>query len=110
MGISPRYSARTPPSSRTTLSVIPHIVRSCGENTVAAAGLADAAADEVWYAEDNAGRPGPGLDDVEVDFGTGIDAVAIERRERMRSKGYVVPTDGVRSTLMSRSRTTHRQT
>lgn len=79
-------------------------MRSCGENAGAPVGRADAAADEVWYAEDNAGRPGPdpGPDDVDADFATGIDAVAIERRERMRSKGYVVPTNGIQSTLMGR--------
>lgn len=57
----------------------------------AAEGAADADADDdVWYADARAGFAadfvggGLGLD-------TGIDAVAIDNRERTRSSGYVVP-------------------
>lgn len=92
MGIKPRYNPRTPPSSRITFIVIPHIVNSAFEKgaATARAELADDE-DEVWYADANAGFAAelavdePGLD-------MAIDAVAIDNRDRTRSRGYVVPT------------------
>lgn len=87
----PRYNARTPPSSRITFRVIPHMVSSEGK------GRAD-----VWSAEaslsfedvdvpvDEGGGVDEGADVAEL-FATRIDAVAMDSRERIRSNGYVVP-------------------
>ena len=86
VGINPRYSALTPPSSLITLRVIPHIVRSRGEKTDCA--VDRAVVDAVWYADARAGCEA--VEDVAAAC-SGIDAVAIDNRERMRSKGYVVP-------------------
>lgn len=96
VGINPRYNARTPPSSRMTFNVMPHIVRSAGEKAVAIAREAlDAAAaadEDVWYADASAGFAA--VDVVGGGFGldTDIDAVAIDNRDRTRSRGYVVPS------------------
>lgn len=87
----PRYNARTPPSSRITFRVIPHMVSSEGK------GRAD-----VWRAEaslsfedvdvpvDEGGGVDEGADVAEL-FAARIDAVAMDSRERIRSNGYVVP-------------------
>jgi hypothetical protein len=86
----PRYNALTPPSSRITFRVIPHMVSSDGK------GRAD-----VWSAEaslnfedvdvpaDEGGAVGDG--GVAELLGVIIDAVAMDSRERIRSNGYVVP-------------------
>lgn len=78
----PRYNPRTPPSSRMILRVIPNTDRLAFEKSVFglkpdAPGVEDGA-----ESTDNAngGR-----------FWTGILAVAIDKRERTRSKGYVEP-------------------
>lgn len=97
VGINPLYNALTPPSSRMTLIVIPHTVRSCFENivvvcrTALAVAAADAGAD-VWYADDNVGF-GEGVDCIFCFWKTGIEAVAIDNLDRTRSRGYVVQTD-----------------
>lgn len=86
----PRYNALTPPSSRITFRVIPHMVSSEGK------GRAD-----VWSAEaslncedlDVPADEGGGVDDEDVAelLVAIIDAVAMDSRERTRSSGYVVP-------------------
>jgi hypothetical protein len=79
----PRYNALTPPSSRMTFRVIPHIVSSEGKWRA-----------EVCSAEASLGceDEGVGADvDAAVLFEASIDAVAIDNRERTKSNGYVVP-------------------
>jgi hypothetical protein len=79
----PRYSALTPPSSRITFIVMPHMVSSESE------GRADVCSAEVSFKCEE--------EDVDADadvcelFVESMDAVAIDNRERTRSKGYVVP-------------------
>ena len=79
-----------------TRSVMPHTVRSAFEKVLATCRDADAevdiALDAVWYAEARAGAAamGGGAADADACL-TGIEAVAIDSRERMRSSGYVVP-------------------
>ena len=68
--IKPLYSARTPPSSRMTFNVMPHTVRS-------------AAVKFATTAEDAADDTDAGL--------MGRDAVAMDSRDRTRSRGYVEP-------------------
>lgn len=79
---SPRYNPRIPPSSRTIFIVMPHIVSSCDVYGW----------DEVWNVFCVEGL----RFDVELVIGDcdlvmGILAVAIERRARTMSRGYVVP-------------------
>lgn len=73
-----------------TFSVIPHIVRSAGDKVVGRNVAVD-----VWYAEERAFLACVRLAEVREGFlsneAIGNDAVAIERRERTRSSGYVVP-------------------
>lgn len=70
-----------------TRRVIPHTVRSCGEKKGVAVGRG-AEVEAVWYAEARAGWAG--LDDT-AGVCSGIEAVAIDNRERTRSNGYVLP-------------------
>ena len=97
----PRYSARTPPSSRMIFNVMPPIVRSAlvyaGTVPLAAeAARFEATAEEVWYAEASACFVcWNGIVGETLGVGAGevreIDAVAIDSRDRTRSKGYVEP-------------------
>ena len=93
VGTRPRYSARTPPSSRITLSVIPHMVKSALANACAT-GRTAALVEEVWYEDASAGCAA--IDDGAgaCDDCTGMEAVAIDSRDRTRSRGYVVPESG----------------
>ena len=83
----PRYSALTPPSSRITFIVMPHMVSSEGKRRA-----------DVWSAEaslnceeeDAAAVEGADADVCEL-FVESMDDVAIDNRERTRSNGYVVP-------------------
>lgn len=99
---SPRYSARTPPSSRMILSVMPHIVRSFLEYPAAFSAVAVDTDEDVWYAEASAGFAMLATDDKGAFCKTALaaagcaaisdtEAVAIESRDRTRSKGYVEP-------------------
>ncbi len=68
--------------------VIPHIVKSCGLNTEEAAlrAAAEADADAVWYPDASVGCTALGEDDA-GDACMGMEAVAIDSRERTRSNG-----------------------
>lgn len=87
----PRYSPRTPPSSLITFNVIPRIVSSDAVKVVDRIENVDGVVwDDVWYAEASAC-----FDDVtpadDCFDGLGINAVAMDKRERTRSNGYVEP-------------------
>lgn len=99
----PRYSARTPPSSRMIFNVMPPIVRSAlvyADAVPLEAEVArfEATTEEVWYAEASACFVcWNGIGVVGETLGVGatevreIDAVAIDSRDRTRSNGYVEP-------------------
>ncbi len=81
----PRYNARTPPSSRITFRVMPHMVNSEGN------GRADVCSAETSLNFEPADEGG-GLDEGVAELLAAIiDAVAMDSRERTRSSGYVVP-------------------
>ncbi len=69
---------------------IPHTDRSTDEKALAT-GRTEAATEDVWNADERGGRAG--IDEGDPVCWTGIDAVAMERRERIRSRGYVVPSE-----------------
>lgn len=73
---SPRYNPRTPPSSRITLRVIPTTVRSAFEYRAFALDAPEVE-DGVEFADNW--------------FWRDILAVAMDKRERTRSRGYVEP-------------------
>ena len=100
--IRPRYSARTPPSSRMIFNVIPPIVRSAllyaGAVALAEVAIFEATDEEVWYAEASVCFvcwKGIGVVGAVETLGATevreIDAVAIDNRDRTRSNGYVEP-------------------
>lgn len=72
---------------------MPHTVRSRAEKKGVAAGRGTDV-EAVWYAEARAGWAV--LEDA-TGLCSGIEAVAIDSRERTRSKGYVLPTDVIGS-------------
>lgn len=70
---------------------MPQIVSSAGVYTwVESVGVTD---EEVWYADVRVCFIEEGKEASLACIAVGIDAVAIERRERTRSRGYVVQTD-----------------
>jgi hypothetical protein len=83
---SPRYSPRIPPSSRATLSVIPHIVSADAVG-------GDTMEEDAWRTEESV-RVRVELAGGAADWAeSGIDAVAIESLERTKSSGYVEPAN-----------------
>lgn len=89
----PRYSPRTPPSSRMTFKVIPHMVSSGDGIAIDRDDGLDK--DDVWYPDANVcvteETAEDGLGGCLSGNAVGRDAVAIDRRDRTRSNGYVEP-------------------
>lgn len=87
-----------PPSSRTIFNVIAHILTSLGFKVF---GTGGDGAEAVWYPDANAG-----FNDTEdvAAIWMGIEAVAMDNRDRTKSRGYVEPAHTVRLTRVRRGK------